>query len=640
VITNARARRPWNRPTALFIVLACLLVQAITATATATATPAKHARSSHGPVGTGARLLPPALKAIARRKRQADRKLVARAKGVKRCLRANPKHPNRCRSARRALQRAGVKLTVLERKLARVAGSTGTANATASRSTSRRSGYNNGLRAARVAPTLTVSGAKLSWNRVDNINTYVLLIRVPKEAVQYSVVTGLSMTPPPVPGDTVSYSVRTTTEGSSWSTEKSITYAAAKEIEKLKAPEEVKIPVKTPEEKKAPEEVKAPEKVDTQAAPELTVSGEKLVWNSIAGVTTYVLVTKVPGKTEAFSEVSGTSTTPAAVPGVTVHYSVRTAVEGSALSPEVAITYPAATPPPSEGSGGSAGSGQQQFIDGINNPLYNSTTANELVGAGIVGARNGAVGNLSAIKSAGYVMADTDEIVGDTADGSPLSGVNVSSWTSSTLKEVEQASADGVVLMEVGNEMFLKDESAHEGQKYGEMYLSLYNAVQSSSVASKVKLLANSYGASWLADMVKASSSLKADVQGFTMHPYGLPHENNSGNWGPGALEAEHAEAVKLGFAHTEYWATEYGVELDGSGANGASTEAIKAEHIKQVYEELIATGYVGGMYYYQVGDDGTGGNGKWGIVEPSGAERTLPFNAVASFKDIFVPAE
>ena len=56
---------------------------------------------------------------------------------------------------------------------------------------------------------------------MDNINTYVLLIRVPKEAVQYSVVTGISMTPPPVPGETVSYSVRTSTEGSSSSAQKS-----------------------------------------------------------------------------------------------------------------------------------------------------------------------------------------------------------------------------------------------------------------------------------------------------------------------------------------------------------------------------------------------------------------------------------
>ena len=192
--------------------------------------------------------------------------------------------------------------------------------------------------------------------------------------------------------------------------------------------------------------------------------------------------------------------------------------------------------------------------------------------------------------------------------------------------------------MEVGNEMFLKDESAHEGQKYGEMYLSLYNAVQSSSVAGKVKMLANSYGASWLADMLKASSSLKADVQSFTDAPLRTAARKQQRQLGTGrAGSAARRQRLSLGFEHTEYWATGYGVGLDGSGANGASTEAIKAEHIDRSTRELIATGYVGGIWYYQAGDDSTGGNGKWGIVEASGAPRTQPFDALESFNDTFV---
>ena len=44
-------------------------------------------------------------------------------------------------------------------------------------------------------------------------------------------------------------------------------------------------------------------------------------------------MTKVPGQPETFTAVSGTSTTPPAVPGKTVTYSVRTAVDGSAWAP-------------------------------------------------------------------------------------------------------------------------------------------------------------------------------------------------------------------------------------------------------------------------------------------------------------------
>ena len=78
---------------------------------------------------------------------------------------------------------------------------------------------------------------------------------------------------------------------------------------------------------KTPEEVKVPVKVNTQAAPELLASGQKLEWNAVTGVSTYVLATIVPGSATIYSEVSGISFTPAAVAGTTVKYSLRTAVE-------------------------------------------------------------------------------------------------------------------------------------------------------------------------------------------------------------------------------------------------------------------------------------------------------------------------
>jgi len=537
-----------------------------------------------------------------------------------------------------------VRLTLLEQRLARVAGSTGTANATASRSGSR-GDYNNGLRAARVAPTLTVSGQKLSWNRVDNINTYVLLIRVPKEAVQYSVVSGISVTPPPVPGDTVSYSVRTTTEGSTWSTEKSITYAAAKVTEKPKAPEEVKIPVKAPEEKKAPEEVKAPEKVNTQAAPELIVSGQKLVWNAIAGVTTYVLVTKVPGKTEQFSEVSGTSITPAAVPGVTVHYRVRTAVEGSTLSLEVAITYPAATPPPVTSPPPVTTPEPAGVIIGTNDALgWGFEVGAKTFAAGITSDRVEIAGDLNSPKVAKeHGFTNNVVVVGNTNDTSSLASINIASWTASTLAEVKSSAAEGDTLMEVENEVFLKggnpQGTPNDGEpvKYAEMFVSLANAVNAAGLTN-VKLLFNSFGNysgpkgssivpgghGWLADAVAAVPSLKTLVGGFTHHPYGLAGENNEYNWGPGALKAEHEQAVSLGFQHTNYYVTEFGVEDEASGKTGSASPAQQAERVKAVYTELIGFGYVKGIWYYESHDDGTGNTGKWGFVSGSWTPRPV----------------
>jgi hypothetical protein len=88
----------------------------------------------------------------------------------------------------------------------------------------------------------------------------------------------------------------------------------------------------------------------SKQGPTLTVSGEALSWNAIADVSSYVLATKLPGQSTKYSTVAGTSTTPPAVPGTTVSYSVRTNVKGSAWSAEVSIAYPAAVSAPESGT--------------------------------------------------------------------------------------------------------------------------------------------------------------------------------------------------------------------------------------------------------------------------------------------------
>jgi hypothetical protein len=177
------------------------------------------------------------------------------------------------------------------------------------------------------APQLTASGQALSWVRVASVNSYVLVRKVPGQANQYSVVTGTSVTPPPVPGVTVHYSLRTSVDGSVWSSEQAIAYPAASTS-------------------------------NAQSAPALGVSGRTLTWQQVTDVSTYVLAIKVPGHADRYTEVSGTSVTPAAVPGASVAYSVRTAVDGSAWSPKVKVSYlaaassPPTSPPPAPVSSG------------------------------------------------------------------------------------------------------------------------------------------------------------------------------------------------------------------------------------------------------------------------------------------------
>ena len=175
------------------------------------------------------------------------------------------------------------------------------------------------------------NGYKLNWTSIEHAGGYVVVAAVPGQAYRYEYVKLSSDTPPPVPGQTVTYAVRTAVRNSHWSNIVKISYPAAP-------------PAPTPTPPAGP----AAEELNLKAAPALHVSGQTLTWNLVANVSAYILETKVPGQPEAFTAVSGTSTTPPAVPGKTVTYSVRTAVDGSAWAPTVTITYPAPPPAPKE----------------------------------------------------------------------------------------------------------------------------------------------------------------------------------------------------------------------------------------------------------------------------------------------------
>lgn len=290
---------------------------------------------------------PPALMHAGRAVNADDRALVADARALRRCLGA---HPGRCARARGVLQRAGARLAASERRLANLARGGATASA-------------GSWQAQLQAPRISVSGETLSWQRVAGMNTYVFVRKVPGQPDQYSVISGTSITPPPVPGATVRYSVRTTARWSAWAAERAISYP--RPAEAVHTPSTPGTPASpgtpgapgtpgspgtpAPEAPAKPEKPGAPEKPSTpnpQAAPTITVSGHTLSWNRVTSVNTYVFVRKVPGLSDAYSEVTGTTATPAAAPGKTVRYSVRTAVEHSAWAAEVSIAYPAETPPP------------------------------------------------------------------------------------------------------------------------------------------------------------------------------------------------------------------------------------------------------------------------------------------------------
>ena len=303
----------WSKLLILLFVT-CLALTSVGTIAAATTPPKPSPRARISAVSN-------TLNAAAAANSAADRALVSDAKALKAC---QIEHPKQCRAQRRAVQHAGQRLAASERRLAKLA------HGSAGRATS--------ASAMTKAPQLTVSGQTLTWTRPGNTSTFVFVRKVSGQANQYSVINGTSSTPPPVPGYTVRYSVRTHVGGSAWAPEQSIAYPAptSSEAAPVSAPPITTPPITTPP---------IPTPADPQTAPIITVSGQTLTWTKIGSVSTYMFVSKAPGQEDQYSVISGNSITPPAVPGATVHYSVRTAVEGSAWAPEASIAYPMVTPP-------------------------------------------------------------------------------------------------------------------------------------------------------------------------------------------------------------------------------------------------------------------------------------------------------
>ena len=291
------------------------------------------------------------VRTAAKRAGRADRHLVSEARALRACLRSG----SACTGLHQSVQRAGHAFTSAERNLARRARRPRSRGAVSS--------------VVGRAPALRVNGYKLDWNAVSAGHGYIVVSAVTGQPYQYSYVRGRSMTPPPVPGTTVAYAVRSAIRSSHWSNIVKITYPAAP-------------PAPTPTPPAGP----PAEELNLKAAPALHVSGQTLTWNLVANVTAYILMTKVPGQPEAFTAVSGTSATPPAVPGKTVTYSVRTAVDGSAWAPPVTIAYPAPAPKepaPAPKEQSFSATGTEGFQPGINS----GTNPQDYTGTQILGAK-------------------------------------------------------------------------------------------------------------------------------------------------------------------------------------------------------------------------------------------------------------
>lgn len=616
--------------TLMAVSLAALVALLTFAAAGGAASQTKRSSSSHNPrlvAIAASRSVPRPLAVAAQISRNADRNLVIKAKRLKRCLAAHPARPSACGAARGALQSAGSQLRRAQSKLASVAG--------ASASPAYRAGYSHSgwWYALFQAPKLQVSGEKLSWAPVAGIDHYVFVRKAPGQPDQYSTVTGTSIIPPPIPGVTVRYSVRTAVNGSAWAAERSISYPEPTGTTPSEAETEA------PHGEPAPKET-----VDTQAAPKLTASGLTLSWNAVGEVSAYVLAIKVPGREEQFTEVSGRSFTPPVVAGVTVGYSVRTAVAGSAWSAEVTISYPAkGTPsPPTPPSAPEPKGEEPQSGSIVTSPMW--------VGVDVGGWPSNFAADVAG--AASYVRVNSQSSVpGYTAAGlhvidllldessAGVGGLNATEYAAEAVAAVranpQMAALE--VLNEPGNQwgaMGPNAGSTANAAAYDHLLKVVHEALVANFGSNYPPVLASYDGGegptTWGQQMWAADPNVGSYINGITLHSYGgTSNRAHSGLGDRAMIEAAHAQHPNIPIYITEVgWPTAVGQPPTGDSLQW--TEAEQAQNIVNFVNWAKGTGYIQDVTIFNYRDYGS--NDYYGIETASGAHK-LSYTALAAYR-------
>jgi hypothetical protein len=575
--------------------------------------------------------LPASLRAASRHARAADRALVRHARALRICLR---EHPQGCIAARRALQRAGARYARAERRLAAVSLATQRA-----RSAARASWY------ALQAPTIEVAGQTLRWAAVGSIRKYVFVRKVPGQADQYSVITGTTITPPPVPGLTVRYSVRTAVAGSAWAKEVAISYPAAG----------------------------GSPSPDPQTAPEIAVSANTLSWNAVAGVNTYVLRTEAPGQAAQYSVVGTTSATPPADPGATVHYAVRTAVEGSAWSQEVSITYPqsavvAPTAPQGEASGGTFG---LPFVKGIVTNIEGWGLSNlpqidsEMNTLGVNWAReNLSWASIEPERGVFHWSAFDSLVSAAKADGItilPLALTFAPSWASpgdsadyaafvkAAVERYGPGTSANLQWWELGNEPYFAQSwggSAAEPEAYARDFAAASEAAKGINASAKMLVAADyqdnaqaggltQWEMSWVDSMFAAVPSLAHLVDGVAVHLYGGDpalalaeaggFRDTSGQWAFARVDTIREKFLAHG-VNVPFWITEEG------WSTWEMSEATQAKYYTDLAPAIAARPWIRALFPFclrEYQSAATNNQSGFGLLKYGSWEPKLAFTAL-----------
>jgi hypothetical protein len=452
----------------------------------------------------------------------------------------------------------------------------------------------------------------------------VLVRTAPGQLPAYSVLEGTATVPPPISGVTAEYRVRTTANGSKWSTPQSITY-----------PSEVRI-------------------ADTQGAPTLTMSGRTISWSPIAGADTYILATTASNSTIHYSVVSGNSVTISPVAGGTSAVSIRTAVDGSAWSQSVTLLDEAFSEP---------------FVKGINANIAGwggqaSQIAREMNDLGVNWEREaldfseaepepgvydwrGFERVLAEVRSAGITLLP---VVGYAPSWTtPDNAAAYAEFVKAAVARFGPGTSANLQWWELWNEPYFSyawSNRAPEPEAYARDAVAASQAAR--SIAPSVKFLISAdyedspqtggsgpWETTWIDDMFTAEPALGQWINGISTHPYGDDPSMSlaePGGWNDaqGNLAFQRIDTIRAKFlAHgvnVPVWITEAG------WSTWESSEAVQAKDYADLITQVKARPWVKALFPYclrefsaePAGSESGFGLLKYGSWQPKAAFTTL----------------
>ncbi len=417
------------------------------------------------------------------------------------------------------------------------------------------------------------------------------------------------------------------------------------------------------------------------AAPVLRWDGRTLAWNKVNGTRKYVIAATPGGdrSATAYAAVTGLSWRPAAQPGATVAYAVRSDQAGAPWSPETAVTWPDSGNG-GAGSGGGGGGGlpvpASAKIFGLNNITGWGPGMAEKVRAALPG-----VTHERQEYSPGMAWAYIDQRLRDAYDhgvqvepllnqygspmGQPLSALNRSAFAAWTGQFTARYGPGGSFWASRADKALAPGTFEIENEPYGQWYFTpvepfeyarwFYAAARAGRAANPAAkfLIAvgpdrstgilDSASAAWCQaqrhngwcsgiDLLFAGQpGLAAEIDGIAIHPYGNPCLQDAGgpvrcpagfsgppgeDWGYAFTRKARAELLAHG-VNKPFWITEVGATTGPGGASGAVTEAQQAAQAKFITADAKAQPWIKALIWYCLRDygDGTDREHNFGIL-------------------------